>query len=82
MPLRLVVYRKICNIKILALVSAVLQWKTDKTNFGPEIGFLSFDDTHATGEENERFDKCRVETAIQQFKSKHHRNTTEMVLFL
>ena len=37
MPKRLVVYKKIFNTKILALVSAVVQYKTDKKNFGPEM---------------------------------------------
>ena len=37
MPKRLVVYKKICNIKGLALVSAVVQQKTDKKNFRLEM---------------------------------------------
>ena len=37
MPKRLVVYKKVFDTKILALVSAVIQKKTDKKNFGPEM---------------------------------------------
>ena len=80
MPKRLVVYKKICNIKILAPVnlSPVVQLKTDRKDFGPA--------RHWRGKRlglglGLRFDKCRAETTSQQFKSKLHRNTTEMVLF-